>query len=79
MNGAVDIAIQYTLDSYRKDIDLDMQQFLEKIVSERMQHYTSDLKEKMQHVIDEFERLYLSEGKIIEAIEELKEIKESSW
>ncbi len=79
MNGAVDIAIQYTLDSYRKDIDFDLQQFLEKLVSERMQHYTDDIKEKMQHILNEFENLYRSEGKIIDAIDELKEVKQSKW
>ncbi|MDE8172161.1 hypothetical protein PT109_01535 [Erysipelothrix rhusiopathiae] len=72
MNGAVDIAIQYTLDSFRKDIDFDLQQFLEKIVSDRMQHYTSDILEKLEIVSKEFEALYLAEGKITDAINELK-------
>lgn len=72
MNGAVDIAIQYTLDSFRKDIDFDLQQFLEKIVSDRMQHYTSDILEKLEVVSKEFEAMYLAEGKITDAINELK-------
>lgn len=72
MNGAVDIAIQYTLDSFRKDIDFDLQQFLEKIVSDRMQHYTSDILAKLEIVSKEFEAMYLAEGKITDAINELK-------
>ncbi|MDE8282467.1 hypothetical protein PT158_07000 [Erysipelothrix rhusiopathiae] len=72
MNGSVDIAIQYTLDSFRKDIDFDLQQFLEKIVSGRMQHYTSDILEKLEVVSKEFEAMYLAEGKITDAINDLK-------
>ena len=75
MNGAVDIAIQYTLDSFRKDIDFDLQEFLEKIVSDRMQHYTSDILEKLEVVSKEFETMYLAEGKITDAINELKLLK----
>ncbi|WP_281192782.1 hypothetical protein [Erysipelothrix rhusiopathiae] len=71
MNGAVDIAIQYALDSYRKDIDFDLLNFVEKIVQERMHHYTKDIMDRIDRIQKEFEQLYIAEGEVAEAIQEL--------
>lgn len=71
MNGAVDIAIQYALDSYRKDIDFDLLNFVETIVQERMHHYTKDIMDRMDSIQKEFEQLYIAEGEVAEAIQEL--------
>ncbi|MDE8053797.1 hypothetical protein PT179_07835 [Erysipelothrix rhusiopathiae] len=71
MNGAVDIAIQYTLDSYRKDIDFDLLNFVERVVKERMQQYTQELFTRIDAVQQEFEQLYIIEAEVTEAINDL--------
>lgn len=71
MNGAVDTAIQYTLDSYRKDIDFDLLNFVEQVVKERMQQYTQELFTRIDAVQREFEQLYIIEAEVTEAINDL--------